>query len=178
MHILIIILLGIAALIAILLILALFAGKSYTVSRNIVIQKSKKQVFDYVKLIRNQDYYSKWVMVDPDKKKEFRGIDGTVGFVYAWNGNKRAGEGEQEIMSITEAELIQTEIRFVRPFAGIAQANMATISLADNQTLVKWSFNSKMKYPMNAMLLFMNMDKMLGKDMEISLQNLKKILEG
>jgi hypothetical protein len=34
-----------------------------------------------------------------------------------------------------------------------------------------------MKYPMNAMLLFMNMDKMLGKDQETSLVSLKNILE-
>jgi hypothetical protein len=34
-----------------------------------------------------------------------------------------------------------------------------------------------MKYPMNGMLLFMNMDKLLGKDLETSLTNLKHILE-
>jgi len=34
-----------------------------------------------------------------------------------------------------------------------------------------------MKYPMNSMLLFMNMDNLLGKDMETSLQNLKTLLE-
>ncbi len=55
---------------------------------------------------------------------------------------------------------------------------MTTSAITDNQTLVKWGFSSQMKYPMNVMLLLMNMEKMLGKDMEISLENLKKQLEG
>jgi hypothetical protein len=34
-----------------------------------------------------------------------------------------------------------------------------------------------MKYPMNIMLLFMNMDEMLGKDLETGLVNLKAVME-
>jgi hypothetical protein len=46
-----------------------------------------------------------------------------------------------------------------------------------NQTKLSWGMSSRMKYPMNIMLLFMNMDKLLGKDLELSLGNLKGILE-
>ena len=49
--------------------------------------------------------------------------------------------------------------------------------VGDDTTTVKWSFDSRMSYPMNMMLLFINMDKMLGKDMEESLGNLKRVLE-
>ena len=34
-----------------------------------------------------------------------------------------------------------------------------------------------MKYPMNIMLLFINFEKLLGKDLEITLRNLKDIQE-
>jgi hypothetical protein len=34
-----------------------------------------------------------------------------------------------------------------------------------------------MKYPMNIMLLFINFEKILGKDLEITLRNLKDIQE-
>jgi hypothetical protein len=34
-----------------------------------------------------------------------------------------------------------------------------------------------MKYPMNLMLLFMNMEKMVGRDLSIGLTNLKNTLE-
>jgi hypothetical protein len=42
---------------------------------------------------------------------------------------------------------------------------------------VKWGFDGKMNYPMNLMLLFMDFDAMLGKDMEQGLSNLKMIVE-
>ena len=114
-------------------------------------------------------------MADPGMKREFRGTDGTVGFIYAWNGNKDAGEGEQEVKAIAEGKNIETEIRFIRPFAGIAHAKMITESLSENETKVIWNTSSKMKYPLNIMLPMIV--KMLEKDMDISLNNLKVILE-
>jgi uncharacterized protein YndB with AHSA1/START domain len=149
--------------------------KAYTITREIIINAPLQQVFDYVKQLKNQDNFNKWVMVDPGMKRVFKGTDGTVGFIYGWNGNKKAGEGEVEIRSILEGKNIETEIRFVRPFPGIAHVNMVTEAVADNQTKVIWSNASTMKYPMNIMLS--TIEKMLAKDMDTSLSNLKNILE-
>jgi hypothetical protein len=110
-------------------------------------------------------------------QKIFKGTDGTEGFIYGWNGNKKAGEGEQEIKKIVDGKQIDTEIRFVRPFAGIANASMTTQTAQGGQTKVQWSFQSEMKYPMNVTLLFMDIEKFLGSDLEISLANLKRNLE-
>jgi hypothetical protein len=134
-------------------------------------------VFNYIKYLKNQAQFSKWVMMDPNLKQEFRGTDGTVGFVAAWEGNKRAGKGEQEIRKITEGERLDVEVRFIKPFEGIANTPFTTESVAAGQTKVKWGMSSRMKYPMNIMLLFMNFDKTLGNDIQISLGNLKRILE-
>lgn len=167
-----------AVIIGILLVLALFTKKGYALERNIVIDKPIKEVFDYLKHIKNQDYFSKWVMTDPGMKKEFKGVDGTVGFVYAWDGNKQAGQGEQEIMRITEGERLDIEVRFIKPFPAVAQTPFTTTKVSDNQTKVTWGMTSEMKYPMNIMMLFLSIDKLLGKDMDTSLHNLKRILEG
>lgn len=114
--------------------------------------------------------------MDPNMKKEFKGTDGKVGFVYAWDGNNDAGKGEQEIKRIREGESVDVEVRFIKPFEGIAQAPMTTEALSDNQTKVTWGMKGQSKYPMNLMNLFM--DSMLGKDLETSLATLKVILEG
>jgi hypothetical protein len=177
MNILIIILLVIASLIALFLIVALFSKKGYSIERETIINKSQGEVFNYIKHLRNQDHYSKWVMMDPAMKKTYTGTDGSVGFVYAWEGNKKAGKGEQEIIGIKEGERLDVEVRFVKPFEAIASTPFVTEAVAPNQTKVKWGLSSTMKYPMNGMLLFMNMDKLLGKDLEVSLGNLKGILE-
>ncbi len=169
------ILIVVAILVAIPLIIALFVKKEYSVEREVTINKLKEEVFDYVKHLKNQDNYSKWVRMDPNMKKDFKGTDGTVGFVYAWDGNKDAGKGEQEIKSITEGKKVEVEVRFEKPFEGIAAAPIVTEALSKNQTKVKWGMKGKSSYPMNFMNLFM--DGMLGKDMEASLTTLKGILE-
>jgi hypothetical protein len=114
-------------------------------------------------------------MQDPAMTKEFRGTDGTVG-VYAWDSHKKnAGKGEQEIKNIKEGERVDIEVRFQKPFQGIATTPIITESMTANQTKVKWAMNGKSKYPLNFMNLFM--DNMLGKDLEASLNKLKTILE-
>lgn len=178
MNILIIFLSIIGGIIALLLVVAAFARKKYSVERSIVINKPVAEVFDYVKHIKNQDKYSKWVMTDPNMQRSFRGTDGTVGFVYGWNGNKQAGEGEQEIIRIDEGKRIDTEVRFIRPFAAVGQIPLIVEEQSPNQTKVRWGMKSEMKYPMNIMLVLFGLENALGKDLDISLNNLKNILEG
>lgn len=175
MNIVLTVLLVIAGIIALLLFAAIFMRKNYTIQREIIIHAPLQTVFDYLKQLKNQDYFNKWVMVDPDMKKDFTGTDGTVGFIYGWNGNKKAGEGEQEITALEEGRLIKTEVRFKRPFPGIAYADYVTASLSDNQTKIIWSNTSAMKYPMNIMVSMI--ENMLAKDMDTSLQTLKTLLE-
>jgi len=169
-----IILLVIGALIAIVLIAPLFVKNEYSIKRDIVINKPKQEVFSYVKLLRNQDHYSKWLLLDPGMQKDFRGEDGTVGFVYAWE-SEEAGKGEQEIKGITEGERLDLEIRFVKPFESIAKTPMITEGVSENQTKVTWGMEGESPYPFNLMNLFM--EGMLGKDLETSLATLKENLE-
>jgi hypothetical protein len=175
MNIVITILLSIASIIALLLIIAFFMKKGYTTYSEIIINERRQQVFGYLQHIRNQDNFNKWIMVDPDMKREFKGTDGTVGFIYAWNGNKEAGEGEQEIKAIVEGKNIEMEIRFKRPFSGIAYAMMKTEFLSDDRTKVSWSTSSSMKYPLNVILPLIV--QLMEKDMATSLTTLKTILE-
>jgi hypothetical protein len=164
-----------AAIIALPLVIALFIPKEYSVTNEIVINVSKHEVFNYVKLVKNQDHYSKWVMTDPNMKKTFTGSDGTVGFIYAWNGNKQAGAGEQEITGMAEGERITTEIRFERPFKAVGHIYMNTEAMSEHSTKVVWGMTGKSKYPINLMTAMMQ--GQLKKDMGISLNNLKQILE-
>ena len=168
----------IVGLIVLLLIIALFTKKEYSIAREIAIDQPVQRVFDYIRLLKNQDNYSVWNKLDPAMKKTYSGTDGTVGFMYAWDStNKQAGKGEQAITAIKERERISMDLHFIKPFEGRASAYIATLPVAPAQTTVKWGIDSKMNYPMNIMLLFMNMENMLGKDLEAGLVNLKNIME-
>ncbi len=175
MSIILIIVLTFAALIGLLLFIAAISKKDYRLYRETIIDVPKQKVFDYIRFLKNQDYYNKWVMTDPKMKKDFKGVDGNVGFIYGWNGNKKAGEGEQEITTIKEGEMVVSDVRFVRPFAGVSTLQMDVKAVTDGQTKIGWSTSSRMPYPMNIMIPLVT--GMLGKDMDISLTNLKTILE-
>ncbi len=160
------------------LVTALFVKKEYSVERNVSISKPNQVVFDYTKYLKNQNNFSVWAKIDPNMKVDFRGTDGTVGFVSAWDSPvKQAGTGEQEILKISENERIDYEIRFLKPMKSTDNAYLQFAPVNDSVTNVKWGFYGKMKYPMNLMLLLMDMDAMLGKDLEGGLTNLKKLLE-
>jgi hypothetical protein len=175
------IVIGIAALIGLVivvpLILALFVKSDYSVERSVVIDRPKQEVFDYIRYLKNQDNYSVWASMDPDMRQEFRGVDGTVGFVSAWEGNDDVGKGEQEIVGITEGERIDYALRFIEPFEGFADTSLITESLDENRTRVRWTMDSSMPYPFNLMLLFMDMEEMIGNDLQTGLENLKLVLE-
>lgn len=169
---------GLLGIIALLLIMALLMPKDYSVEREITINQPRDSVFNYIKYLKNQDNFSVWAKMDPAMKKTFSGIDGTVGAISAWESkDKNVGVGEQEIKKIVEGERIDFELRFKVPFESTDMAYMTTEAISPSQTKVKWGFNGKSPYPMNLMLAFMDMDKMLGKDLETGLNNLKDVLE-
>lgn len=169
---------SILGLIVLVLFVAAFSKKEYAVVREVVINKPKTEVYEYVKYLKNQDNFSVWAKMDPNMKKTFTGTDGTVGCISGWEStNENVGSGEQEIKGVVDGERIDFELRFKVPFESTSDAYMTTENSGENATLVKWGFAGKMPYPMNAMLLFMDMDKAIGKDFEEGLANLKVLLE-
>jgi len=169
---LIILLVAVAAVLSFVLPTALKA------ERDVTINKPKAEVFAYAKMLKNQNDWGPWFKKDPAMKQEFRGTDGTVGFVSAWNSaNDEVGEGEQEIKNITEGERVDTELRFKRPFETKSNAYIITEAAGDNRTKVRWGFNGSVPRPMNLMFLFVDFDKETGKDFDAGLSTLKSILE-
>lgn len=176
MNILVLILIIIGSLVALFLLAALLTRKNFTLEKQIVINRPKQEVFNYVKLIRNQESYSVWVMRDPKVRLTYTGTDGAVGFISAWESNdKNVGIGEQEIINVKEGESIEVEIRFKKPFEATNYALTTIAAEGNNQARVSNKFYGRSKFPMNIMNLFMG--KIVGKDMQQNLQNLKNNLE-
>ncbi|WP_460218492.1 SRPBCC family protein [Psychroserpens sp. MEBiC05023] len=157
--------------------LALMAPKTYAVHRSIIIDKPKSEVFHYLKHIKNQDDWSPWKKRDPEMKQEFEGIDGQVGFIAKWNGNKEVGQGEQEIMNIVENDRLETRLRFFKPWKSESDAVTKVEEDSNDQTKVTWGFSGTNKVPANIFMMLYNVDKHVGKDFEEGLASLKTILE-
>ncbi len=168
---------SIGIIILIVVVAAFAVGTEFSVERSVEIEHPKDEVFEYVRYIENQNKYSVWVAADPDMKMEFRGTDGTVGFISAWEGNEDAGRGEQEIIGVTEGERIDYELRFYEPFESISYAYKTTEALSDSLTRVTWGMYGSTRRPLNLMMLFFDLETAIGDDYQTGLNNLKAILE-
>jgi hypothetical protein len=175
MKILKIIVFGIVGIIVLLLLIALFIPNDYTVSVSTTINQPKKVVFDYVKMVKNQENYSIWVMQDPNVKMTYEGVDGNVGFKATWDSkDDNVGAGSQQIMAISE-DRIDVDLHFERPMKGDDKASTLLEAVSDNQTKVTAEFYGYSPYPMNLMTFI---GERIIKDAETqNLANLKKILE-
>lgn len=164
------ILIGLLAIIALLLIAALFVPKEFKAGAEIVINRPVPEVFDYIRHIRNQDNYGKWQLMDPGMEKSYEGEDGTVGFVYNWDSDK-LGKGSQKITKIVEGKRLETDLSF--GFGAPAKSTFTTAGADGSKTKVTWGITGRSGYPFNLVHLFFKMDN----DFEEGLKNLKKELE-
>ncbi len=159
-------------------ILSTIAPKSYSVEKSIRINRPVEDVFQFVKYLGNQDRWAKWNRMDPDMKKTSQGEDGKIGYRSTWESEMRqVGAGQQTITAIDENEAVYTRLEFFRPMKSESDAYIRTVAVDDTTTDVFWGFTGEMNTPMNVMLLFMDMSKLVGKDFEEGLAKLKEVLE-
>ncbi|QNJ98539.1 SRPBCC family protein [Constantimarinum furrinae] len=167
-----------AVLIGIIMLLMLVAPRKYDVQRSIVVNRPLNEVFQYLKMIKNQDEWSPWKSRDPEMKQTFEGVDGTVGFVARWESDKKdVGVGEQELKGLIENERVDTEIRFLKPWKTVSDGYLLLRAIEPSKTEVIWGFKGNNNPPINVMMLFYNMDKSVGKDFDEGLAKLKATLE-
>ncbi|WP_400073013.1 SRPBCC family protein [Zobellia russellii] len=167
----------VVSVVVLIFVLSLIAPKTYNVFRTVEVAKSKPEVFQYLKSLKKMDEWSPWAKKDPNMEKRFTGTDGEVGCTTYWNGNKEVGEGEQEIKNILDGERIESELRFLKPFKSTSDCYLQVDDASNGNTKVTWGFSGKHKFPMNFMMLFMSMEKAVGKDFEAGLASLKENLE-
>jgi hypothetical protein len=167
---------GLALLLVVLLIVAAILPKNYTVSRSITVDRPKPLVFEKLRSLAFQKEWSVWSQLDPNAQMSFKGVDGEVGFVWYWNGNDDMGEGEQELISISD-DRIEMELRFIRPFNMRSQTYYNVDAINDKQTGVEWVINGSFPYPFNLFLPLFGMDNSIGKDFEQGLSEFKRLVE-
>lgn len=178
MSILIMVLYVIGAIVALVLLIALFISKQYSITAEQLIHQSQTDIFNYIVYLKNQDNYSKWIQMDPNVRKSTSGTDATVGFISSWDSDdKNVGQGAQEIMKITTPSRVDYEIRFIRPFKSVCASHMSVTPVDTTSAQVAWSFSGSMPYPMNILLLTGFMQKTIKSDLSVGLGNLKTILE-
>jgi hypothetical protein len=113
-------------------------------------------------------------------KRSYSGAASGRGAVYAWDGNKNVGSGRMEIIEASTPSKIVIKLDFLKPFEAhnTAEFTMLPHGDASNATTnITWLMHGPASFMSKVMQVFMNMDKMIGKDFETGLANLKKATE-
>ncbi len=164
-------------LVVLVVVLGLVSPRSYEVERSVIINAPKHVVFEHVKYWKNWQDWSPWAAQDSSMQVTVEGIDGEAGSKYVWNGDPDlTGKGEMTNTGVTENQEMTFDLHFMEPWESHSQG-FVRLSDANGGTQVTWGFYGDYPFPLNIMLLFANMDKMIGPDFEHGLELLKRNVE-
>jgi len=170
------IVIGIAVLIALFVTFVATRPTDFRVTRSAIMTAPAAVVFAQVNDLRKWEAWNPWGKMDPTCKMTYNGLAAGVGAGYAWAGNGKVGEGRMTITESRPSELIQLKLEFLKPFKANNTAEFI-FKTESNQTTVSWSMFGKKNFMFKAMGLFMDTDKMVGKDFEKGLADLKVVAE-
>jgi hypothetical protein len=167
--------LALLALIAAILVFAATKPDTLQVQRSIAIQAPPEKIFS---LINDLHQWSRWQeqFQTPALKQSFSGPDSGAGAASTWEGPGSSGAGQMLITASVPFNSISAKVDFTRPFVA-HNLNQFTLQPDGNATKVIWNWQGSNAYFMKLMGVFVNMDRMMGKHFESSLQNLKVVAE-
>ena len=110
-------------------------------------------------------------------KRTYSGAPGGKGAAYAWQGNSKVGEGRMEIIDVSPPSKVTIKLDFVKPIEGHNIAEF-TLEPKGESTNVTWAMYGATAYIAKIIGVFVSMDRMIGKEFETGLANLKAVAEG
>lgn len=110
--------------------------------------------------------------MDPVLKRTRSGAASGKGAVYEWEGNNKVGQGWMEIMEAVPPSTVVIQQDFIKPYVARNLAEYARQTTGDS-TDVTWAMHGPQPFMMKVMGTVMNMDRMIGKNFETGLANLK-----
>jgi Polyketide cyclase / dehydrase and lipid transport len=176
LEVIVIIAVVVAIAIAAVLILAATKPDTFRVQRAAAINAPADRIYPLIADFHQWLNWSPWEGRDPALKRSYSGAERGKGAVYAWEGNRNVGSGRMEILEANSPSLVKIQLDFLKPFEAhnIAEFTMLPQGNATNLT---WVMHGPAPFMSRVMHVFINMDKMIGKDFETGLANLKAAAE-
>lgn len=167
---------GLAALLAVLLVVVSLQPSSYRVERKITVKSGAEAVYAQLDDLRAWAAWSPWDKLDPNMQKTFEGPAKGVGASYTWSGNDDVGKGRMTIIAATAPSSVSYKLEFIEPFASVADTGF-TLTGSGAETTVTWTMTGTNDFLGKAFSLVMDMDAMIGADFERGLGTLKTRVE-
>ncbi|WP_213286869.1 SRPBCC family protein [Bradyrhizobium sp. sGM-13] len=165
-----------AIVVAIVLILAATKPNTLRVQRAISIKAPAERIFPLISDFQQWRSWSPYEEKDPAMKRTYSGAERGKGAVYAWDGDKNVGSGRMEILEAAAPQKIVIKLDFFKPFEGHNTAEFTMLPQGDG-THVTWLMHGPANFMSRLIQVFMNLDRMIGRDFEAGLANLKTLTE-
>ena len=149
---------------------------TFRVARTQNIKAPPAKIYALINDFRSWPGWSPYEKKDPAMKRTLSGPPAGRGAVYAWDGNSDVGQGRMEIIETNPASKVTIKLDFIRPFEGHNTAEF-TLTPGGDATSVTWAIHGPMPFVSKVICLFIDMDKMIGRDFEVGLANLKAAAE-
>jgi uncharacterized protein YndB with AHSA1/START domain len=149
---------------------------TFRVQRAMTINAPAEKIFGIVTDLRRGVEWSPYEKKDPNMKTSFSGPASGPGSKLTWDGNKDVGAGTLTIANTTAPSKVVLHLDMTRPMTA---HNIIEYDLTPEAggTRMSWSMHGPMNPVGKVMCLFLNMDKMVGKDFEDGLKSLKALAE-
>jgi carbon monoxide dehydrogenase subunit G len=166
----------VVVLLAALLIYAATKPDTFRVQRSTSIKAPPEKIFALINDFHLWGAWSPWEKKDPAMKRTYSAAASGKGAVYAWEGNKDVGQGRMEIAESSPPSKITIKLDFVKPFEA-HNIGEFTLEPQGDATNIRWAMQGHTPYFAKIIHVFFDMDRMVGKDFETGLANMKAIAE-
>jgi uncharacterized protein YndB with AHSA1/START domain len=156
--------------------LAATKSNTFSVQRAAIVKAPPEKIFPLINDFHQWGTWSPYEHKDPAMKRTYSGAARGSGAVYAWEGDKNVGSGRMEILEASAPSKIVIKLDFFSPFEAHNTAEF-TMLPQDDATRVTWRMHGPAPFMARIMHVFINIDKMVGKDFEVGLANLKRLAE-
>lgn len=150
---------------------------NYRVSRSTSIAADPALVHRLVNDFHEWPAWSPWEGLDPELERTYSGAEQGVGAHYAWSGNRKAGQGSMEITG-SAPDRVEVALRFLKPFKSTSDVAFELVPVAAGEaTEVTWVMTGEQTGLAAVFGKVVPMDKLIGKDFERGLAQLKAAAE-
>jgi hypothetical protein len=163
---------GALAILAIILVTATMQPDRFAVKRSVTISAPPEKIAPLLADFHNWGRWSPWDKLDPNMQRTYSGAQSGKGAVYNWQGNSDVGSGRMEITGLATPNKVVIKLDFLQPFES-HNVTEFTLQPQGPATAVTWNMSGPMPFVSRIMSVFVSMDKMIGKDFEKGLSQLK-----
>lgn len=170
---------ALAFVIVLLVLIAVIATRpgEFRIERATTVSAPAALIFPHIANLHNWSAWSPWEKLDPSMKKTFEGPDYGTGAIYAWVGNDAVGEGRMTVMDVQAPQSVSIKLDFIKPWTATNTALFTLGSPTPESTVVTWAMEGQNNFMAKAFSMFVDVDKLVGKDFEEGLAQLKSVCE-